>query len=116
MDLGIVIDVSESSAANWTRTLNFVHSVVGSFNISASGTHLGLIAFSSKAEIELYFNTFLGANLTVEKVKTVVSTLLPREGPIRFEEALLLAEEELFRQENGMREGVSKVRKPRIYS
>lgn len=88
-----------------------MHSLVGSFNISASGTHLGLIAFSSEAEIELYFNTLKGTNLTVEKVKTVVSTLLPSEGPIQFEEAMLLAEEELFKQENGMREDVPKVRK-----
>jgi len=108
LDLGILIDVSESSAVNRTRTLNFVRSLVGSFNISASGTHLGLIAFSSEAEIELYFNTLKGTNLTVEKVKTVVSTLLPSEGPIQFEEAMLLAEQELFKQENGMREDVSK--------
>ncbi|XP_068710293.1 uncharacterized protein [Montipora foliosa] len=108
LDLGILIDASDASVTNWTTILKFLSSVVGYFNISASGTHVGLLVFSLEAEIRLYFNTLHGTNMTVENVKNAVSTLLPKGGPSRFDRALLLAEQELFNEGTGMRDEVPK--------
>ena len=109
LDLGILIDASDASVTNWTTILKFLSSVVGYFNISASGTHVGLLVFSLEAEIRLYFDTLHGTNMTVENVKNAVSTLLPKGGPSRFDRALLLAEQELFNEGTGMRDEVPKV-------
>ena len=110
IDLGILIDASDPSVAtNWTSLLNFVSSIVASFDISSSGTHVGLIVFSRNADVQLYFNTLQENNLTVENVKRVVSNLRPKGGFSRFDLAMLLAEEELFNEATGMRNEIPKV-------
>lgn len=91
--------------------LQIVSSIVTSFDISASGTHIGLIAFSRDAEVSLYFNTLEENNITVENVRKVVSNLRLREGQSRFDVAMLLAEEELFNEATGMRNEIPKVKR-----
>lgn len=111
IDLGILIDASDASVAtNWTRLLSFVSSTVASFDISSSGTHVGLIVFSRNADVQLYFNTLQENNLTVENVKRAVSILRPKGGFSRFDLAMLLAEEELFNEATGMRNELPKVK------
>lgn len=89
--------------------LEFVSSVVNSFDISARGTHIGLIVFSRDAEIPLYFNTLQENILTAKNVTKVVNNLQYKEGWSRFDLALLLAEEELFNEATGMRSEIPKV-------
>lgn len=89
--------------------LEFVSSVVDSFEISARGTRIGIIVFSRDAEIPLYFNTLQENNITVENVKKVVNNLQHKEGWSRFDVAMLLAEEELFNEATGMRSEIPKV-------
>lgn len=110
LDLGIMIDASESvTNENWPFMLEFVSAVVHSFDISARGTHIGLIVFSRDAAITLYFNTLQEHNLTATNVTKVVNNLQYKDGWSRFDLALLLAEEELFNEATGMRNEISKV-------
>lgn len=110
LDLGIMIDASESvTNENWPFMLEFVSAVVHSFDISARGTHIGLIVFSRDAAITLYFNTLQEHNLTATNVTKVVNNLQYKDGWSRFDLASLLAEEELFNEATGMRNEISKV-------
>lgn len=110
IDLGILIDASDTvEKQNWPSMLEFVSSVVDSFDISPSGTHIGLIIFSREAEVALYFNTLQGNNLTAENVTKVVKNLRFKDGWSRFDLAVLLAEEELFSEATGMRSEIPKV-------
>lgn len=89
--------------------LEFVSSVVDSFEISPSGTHIGLIVFSRDAEVPLYFNSLQGNSLTAKNVTKVVNNLRYKEEWSRFDLAMLLAEEELFNEATGMRSEIPKV-------
>ena len=105
-----MIDASDSvTNENWPIMLEFVSSVVDSFDISAGGTHIGLIVFSRDAEIPLYFNTLQENNHTATNVTKVVNNLQRKDGWSRFDLALLLAEEELFNEATGMRSEIPKV-------
>lgn len=107
-----MIDASDSvTKKNWPIMLEFVSSVVNSFDISARGTHIGLIVFSRDAEIPLYFNTLQENILTAKNVTKVVNNLQYKEGWSRFDLALLLAEEELFNDATGMRSEIPKVQR-----
>lgn len=107
-----MIDASDSvTKKNWPIMLEFVSSVVNSFDISARGTHIGLIVFSRDAEIPLYFNTLQENILTAKNVTKVVNNLQYKEGWSRFDLALLLAEEELFNEATGMRSEIPKVQR-----
>jgi len=104
-----MIDASESvTNENWPIMLEFVSSVVDSFDISARGTHVGLIVFSRDAEIQLYFNTLQENNHTATNVTKVVNNLQRKDEWSRFDLALLLAEEELFNEATGMRSEIPK--------
>lgn len=110
IDLGILIDSSDSvTKHNWPSMLEFASSVVESFDISPSGTHIGLTVFSEDAEVVLYFNTLQGNNLTAENVTKVVNNLRYKEGWSRLDIAMLLVEEELFNEATGMRSEIPKV-------
>lgn len=107
-----MIDASDSvTKKNWPIMLEFVSSVVNSFDIFARGTHIGLIVFSRDAEIPLYFNTLQENILTAKNVTKVVNNLQYKEGWSRFDLALLLAEEELFNDATGMRSEIPKVQR-----
>lgn len=110
IDLGILIDSSDSVAKKYLpKMLEFVSTIVDSFDISAGGTHVGLIVFSRDAEIPLYFNTLQGNNLTADNVKKFVSNLKYMEGWSRFDLAMSVAEDELFSGASGMRNGIPKI-------
>lgn len=85
-------------------------SIVASFRIFSSETHVGIVLFSRDAEIPLYFNTLQENNLTKENVQKVLDKLKPMQGSIRFDVAMQLTEEELFNEANGMRIEIPKVR------
>lgn len=105
-----MIDASDSvTTENWPIMLEFVSSVVDSFDISPRGTHIGLIVFSRDAQISLYFNTLQENNRTATNVTKVVNNLQYKDGWSRFDLALLLAEEELFNEATGMRSEIPKV-------
>ena len=87
-----------------------VSSIVTSFEISSSKTHVGIVVFSRDAEIPLHFNTLQENNLTKENVQKVLDELKPMQGSSRFDVAMQLTEEELFNEANGMRIEIPKVR------
>ena len=110
MDLAIALDSSDTeNEQNWQTLLEFSAAFLDAFTISAHRTHVGLIVFSTHADVPLYFNTLREENLTTEGVKKIIYGLKPKGGVIRLDRALLGAEEELFSEENGMRIELPKV-------
>ena len=111
LDLGILVGASDTAVAkNWTKMKALASSIVASFRIFSSETHVGIVLFSRDAEIPLYFNTLQENNLTKENVQKVLDKLKPMQGSIRFDVAMQLTEEELFNEANGMRIEIPKVR------
>uniref|UniRef100_A0A3Q2PVC2 Matrilin 2 n=1 Tax=Fundulus heteroclitus TaxID=8078 RepID=A0A3Q2PVC2_FUNHE len=72
MDLVFVIDGSKSlGAANFERVKQWVNSIVDSLDISRTGTHVGLIQFSTKVHTEFP----LGRHRTAQDVKRAVAQM-----------------------------------------
>ena len=89
--------------------LEFVSSVVDSFDISTRGTHIGVVVFSHNADIPLYFNTLRENNLTAGNVKHVIKNLRHKKNWMSLDKALLVADEELFNEATGMRSEIPQV-------
>ena len=55
MDLLFVIDgsgsIESSGKGNFDKVKNFVEDLITSFGVSKEGTHVGIIAYSDKAEV-----------------------------------------------------------------
>uniref|UniRef100_A0A671VBU4 Matrilin 2 n=1 Tax=Sparus aurata TaxID=8175 RepID=A0A671VBU4_SPAAU len=72
MDLVFVIDGSKSlGPANFERVKRFVNSIVDSLDISRTGTHVGLLQFSTKVRTEFT----LGQYTTAQAIKQAVSRM-----------------------------------------
>ncbi|XP_042346288.1 matrilin-2-like [Plectropomus leopardus] len=72
MDLVFIIDGSKSlGPANFERVKQFVNSIVDSLDISRTGTHVGLLQYSTKVRTEFT----LGQYTTVRSIKQAVSQM-----------------------------------------
>lgn len=62
MDLGFLIDgstsIETSGAGNFDRCKNFVKDMISNFDISQSGTHVGVVQFASRSFVNFTFNEY----------------------------------------------------------
>lgn len=79
------------------------------FDVSESGTHVGLVVYSTEASVQLRFNEFAGAQLNAVNVKRKIQKLPHTRGYTYIDKALDLADMEIFSEKGGMRANVSKV-------
>ena len=68
MDVGIIIDQTIALAADeWASVIDFLKGVVNGLGVSAApnGTRIGVIRFTSRPLVSLYFNTIRDEYLSV---------------------------------------------------
>ncbi len=104
-DVGFIVDSSGSLRSEYGKEKSFVKSVAKKFDISATGSHVGVVLFSDNAEVRVKFSEKNDAALFNETVDQ-----LPLFGrTTRIDKALQVAHSTLFRPENGMRIDVPQV-------
>jgi len=109
LDLGIIIDKSKSVRKRNLRKLKqSLESFVNLFDVSAEGTHVGMISFNDDAELLFNFedDRYHTENQLRERIKEIPLKL---ELKTRTDLALTLAKEKLFSVEGGDRPDVPNV-------
>ena len=110
MDLAFIIDSSASIGfRSWYRLKSMLRDLLKFLNIGASGTHLAIVSYSTEAELVFNFNTLRGSEITIQNYQHFIENL-KWHGKFTFiDRGLLMARDEVFTEEAGMRPDVSKV-------
>ena len=102
LDLGVIVDISWSVGnKNLPSLKKSLERLVDMFNISSSGTHMGMILFGGTAELQFNF-----ANTKFHdpaSVKNEISTITKLIKGTRTDKALIMANKELFTAAGGDR-------------
>ena len=110
-DVAFLVDSSGSiGRRNWVKMLDFLKDMVRAFNVGPDKTHIAVIAYSTKAKVELKFNTLTGSAITEEGYNTLISKIRFQRGFTFIDQALILAETDVFTPAGGMRREVPQVR------
>ena len=110
-----MVDSSGSiSRRNFARMKSFLKSLVNSFDVSQSGSHVAIITYSSKPKVTLKFNDLQGSELNVAAVNEKIDRMPHMRGLTFIDKALVLAERKVFTVANGMREDKPKVIKSQV--
>lgn len=110
VDFAFILDGSGSiSRTNWGRIKEFVKRTISAFDVSPSGSHFALLEYSSEPKVYLRFNDFTDAQLNAVNVKRKVEEIIQSGGQTFIDKALILAFQEIFTPEAGMRPGVKQV-------
>jgi uncharacterized protein YegL len=112
IELGFLVDRSGSiSKQDFEKVKSFILTVIAGFNVSKEGTHIGIISYSSDAEVVLSFNQFDDPDFDYEKLNDTIrdSLAAPAGGTTRIDLALAKADQELFSDITKYRSFVPKV-------
>lgn len=90
--------------------LDFLNEMVKAFNVGADKTHVAVVAYSTRAQVELQFNTLTGSSVTEEEYKRRIDRIRFQRGFTFIDKALLLADTDVFTTAAGMRQQVPQVR------
>lgn len=96
---------------NFDFAKTFAKALVSKFEISDQGTHIGAVAFDDSAQILLLFNDLKGSKNNLQSVKKQIDSWGAGSpgANVMISEGLIVADDFLFKEENGMRSGVKKV-------
>lgn len=114
LDVGIILDQTLSLGADeWSAVLDFLKRVVNGLGVSSApnGTRIGLIRFTSRPLISLYFNTIRDEDLTADIVNKFIDPIRQMQGTRRIDLALQSAATDLFTSKEGSRPNAKKVTK-----
>ena len=104
MDIGFVVDVSESVGNYWPDEQTFVKRIAESIGISPIGGHAAVVLFSSSAEQYIKFTD----HDDIAAFKAAVDALPYTMGGTRIDIGLEVAFTQMFNIVNGMRPTVPK--------
>lgn len=109
-DVAFLVDSSGSiGRRNWVKMLDFLKDMVRAFNVGPDKTHIAVIAYSTKAKVELKFNTLTGSAITEEGYNSLISRIRFQRGFTFIDKALILAETDVFTPAGGMRREVPQI-------
>lgn len=110
VDFAFILDGSGSiSKENWGRIKEFVKRTISAFDVSPEGSHFALLEYSNEPKVYLRFNDFTNAQLNSVNVKRKVEEIIQSGGQTFIDKALILADQEIFTPEAGLRPGVKQV-------
>ena len=103
-DVAFLVDSSGSiGRRNWGRMLYFLKDMVKAFNVGPDKTHIAVVAYSSKAVLEIPFNRLKDSEVTVQGYKRLIDRIRFQRGFTFIDKALLLADTDVFTTAAGMR-------------
>ena len=103
-DLAFVVDSSGSvTREGFERAKDFVWQVVRHFSLQGEKTQVGVVRYSTRAELVIRFKQFSDK----QRLREAINNIQYTEGGTRTAEALRLALWKLFSIRGGTREGVS---------
>lgn len=110
-----MLDASGSiGKRRWKQVVRFTETLVNAFNVSDEGSHVAILLYATKTNIEVGFNTFTGNEWTPDNINQRVAAVNYNDwkGLTYIDRGLKKANEDLFTYENGMRrdEKIEKVR------
>ena len=106
LDLGFIIDSSGSiGRSSWREVKRFLLSLAKRLTVSPGRTHIGALTFDTGARMEFCFNDGDKINAVEDKFEAMTAP----SGYTYTDEALKLANEQLFSSSCGMRENAAKV-------
>lgn len=112
LDVGIILDQTLALGADdWRAVLDFLKRVVNGLGVSSApdGARVGLLRFTSRPFISLYFNTIRDENLTPDAVNRFIDPVTQVQGERRIDLALQRAATVLFTSRGGSRPNAKKV-------
>lgn len=100
-------------ADDWAAVLDFLKRIVNGLGVSAApdGTRIGLVRFTSRPLISLYFNTIKDEYLTADVVNKFIEPIKQMQGVRRIDLALQSAAKDIFSSKEGSRANAKKVDK-----
>ena len=102
-----MIDSSGSIGdSSWDRKKRFLKAIVSKLDVSASGTHVAAVAYSTNAEVVLLFSN----GQSTDEVNKAFDGMRWKRGFTFTDKGLLLADRIVFQTANGMRPSVPKVK------
>lgn len=88
----------------------YSQSIVNSFDVSQTGTHVGYITYSSNANVDFGFNALSGSGYTAKGVNKLIDGVKHKRGGDRYvNSGLEIAERQLFTTRFGARQTARQV-------
>ncbi|XP_022806051.1 uncharacterized protein LOC111343164 [Stylophora pistillata] len=112
LDVGIILDQTLALKADeWKDVLTFLKKIVNGLGVSSAldGTRVGLMRFSSRPYMSLYFNTIRDDILSPSTVNKFIDPIQQIQGDRRIDLALQKAARDLFTNRGGSRYNAKKV-------
>ena len=111
-DVAFIVDSSGSiGRRNWVKMLQFVKDMVKAYNVGPQKTHIAVIAYSTGAKVEFKLDRLLGSAVTEEGYYKLIDRIRFQRGYTFIDKALLLANEQIFTTNSGMRPHLPQVLK-----
>ena len=108
MDIGVVLDSSRSVGwENYETLKRSLAKLIDYFHVSKDGTHFGFLHYNQDAILDFDFANSASQNPQALKEKILEINYDP--GRTRTDKAIKMANERLFTEEGGAREGVPKL-------
>ena len=111
-DVAFIVDSSGSiGRRNWVKMLQFVKDMVKAYNVGPQKTHIAVIAYSTGAKVEFKLDRLLGSAVTEEGYYKLIDRIRFQRSYTFIDKALLLANEQIFTTNSGMRPHLPQVLK-----
>lgn len=105
-DIAFLVDASESmTKKDFETQKEVIKRIAATFDVGPTKSHLGLITFSSHAQVCISFSE----NLDQESFQSIVDSLPFAAGGTRFDRAFQVAANDLFSRNSGVRSNLPKI-------